>query len=198
MAARTRFGLLIVNVLVGIISPPLIAGQLASPQDRVLPDFDIRAGRPAALPSPGAAAELRRPGRGSRLNPQTGTVRVLEAPGLAIGRNRSAAGVRELLSSAADRLGLDAADLSSLTPLRDFVSASTGAHHLLFTQTLDNVPVFDGVVSVHVDRDGNVVRVNSNAARGVGRGHDTLVTATEAAEIAGRSIRPDMGFVGAT
>ncbi|HEX2454801.1 MAG TPA: M36 family metallopeptidase [Vicinamibacterales bacterium] len=196
MAARTQFGLLCTAVFLGIISGPVNARQQTAPQDRVLPDFDIRVGRASASASPGAAAELRRSRtpRGVRLNPNTGTVRVLEAPGLSRAGNRSAAAVRALVSSAADRLGLDANDLASLTPVRDYVSASTGAHHLVFTQTLDGIPVFDGVVSVHVNREGEVLRVNSGAARGAGRQRAAVITAAQAAESAARSIRPELGF----
>ena len=92
MAARTQFGLLCTAVFLSIISGPgVIARQQTAPQDRVLPDFDIRVGRPALSAAPGAAAEMRRPHttRGARLNLNTGTLRVLEAPGLSLAGNRS-------------------------------------------------------------------------------------------------------------
>src|SRR6476620_2130299 len=62
MAARTQFGLLCTAVFLSIISGPVvIARQQTAPQDRVLPDFDIRVGRPAVSAARAAAAEMRRP-----------------------------------------------------------------------------------------------------------------------------------------
>jgi subtilase family serine protease len=174
-----------------------ISGPLAAVQQRVerqepLPDFDIRAGRPAAVPVGPALAELQRAGaaargRRVRLHPHTGAVRVLDAPDLQPGRGATWAAVREMVASAGNKLGLNRADLESLEVVRDYTSASTGLRHVVYKQSLAGIPVFDAVVSVHIDKNGDVVRVTSSAARGGNRGPAPVVAASGARDLAAQN-----------
>ena len=93
-----------------------------------------------------------------------------------------------------DRLGLAPADLSSLLVVRDYVSASNGVRHVVFQQSIDDIAVFDGVVSVHIDRDGRVVRVTSGAGRASQRSAAVLIPVEEAAARAAANIRPEQPF----
>ena len=172
MGLRTRVALILVAATVAGLSGPLTARQQPAERPRpARPDFDIRERRPPALGSERAQAELRRgPStrgrRGSRLDPYTGALRVLDAPGWTGARAAAPVALRNRLVGA---VGLDDADLDSLTVSRDYVSRSTGLRHMTFAQLFDGIPVFDGTVSVHIDSTGEVVRVTSSAARGEGR-----------------------------
>jgi hypothetical protein len=84
--------------------------------DRVLPDFDVREGRPPQAPSPQAEAEARRArdaGRPRvRVHPFTGGVHVLERPGVTVPRTMAAPALRNAVASLAERLGLEDGDLA--------------------------------------------------------------------------------------
>ncbi len=121
MGLRTRVALILVAATVAGLSGPLTARQQPAERPRpARPDFDIRESRPAALGSARAQAELRRgPStrgrRGSRLDPYTGALRVLDAPGWTGARAAAPVALRNRLVGAVDRLGLDDGDLDSLT-----------------------------------------------------------------------------------
>lgn len=200
MTSRMHLGLLVAAVgMLTILSPLGAARQRAPQTSNPLPDYDVRQDRAAATPAPGAAAELQRQQpprgqRGSRLHAQTGGLRVLDAPDVSVPRAAAPAAIRSLLASLGDRLGLAPEDLSSLAVVRDYVSASTGVRHVVFSQSFDDIPVFDGVVSVHIDRTGRVVRVTSGAGRGGQRSGDVLIPAEEAAARAAANVRPEQPF----
>jgi hypothetical protein len=200
MASRSRIALILVAAATIGITGPLIAQNPTSPQTHpAKPNYDIRIGRAPAMPSPGAAAELGRlrssgqVGR-SRLDANTGALRVLAASGWFSARRGTAASLGSTLAKSANRLGLDNADLGSLRVVRDYVSASTGLRHVIFEQSLDGIPVFGGVVSVHVADSGEIVRVTSGAASGAARRADVLVSAEQAAMLASEDIRPGEAF----
>ena len=198
MTSRTPLGFLIATFGMLTLLGPTGAFQPRSPQsDAPLPDFDTRQERAAATPSPEAAVELQQQSRGrrrARLHAQAGSLRVLDAPGVSVPRAAAAAAIRGRLASLADRLGLDTADLAALTLIRDYVSASNGLRHVVFSQSFNGIPVFDGIVSVHIDREGRLVRVTSGAGRGTGRAADILVPDDEAAFRAAANIRPGQSF----
>ena len=86
MVLRTRLALILAAGAIVGLSGPVTARQQSPVGPRALrPDFDIREGRPPAEGSLRARAELRRATlrhrRGSRLDPYTGALRVLDAPG---------------------------------------------------------------------------------------------------------------------
>ena len=196
MAFRTRFGLILGIAVLLALSGSLTARQ--QPPQRLRParpDFDVRTQRGPAIGSPRARAEMRRTAaarnrRGSRLNPHTGTVGVLERPGWTAARGAAAA-LRSQLTQAIDRLGLDDGDLESLRVLRDYVSRLTGLRHVTFAQSFDGIPVFGGTVTVHIDSAGEIVRVTSTAARGEGRKQNRRLEATDAATIASSDVNPE-------
>ena len=171
-----RLGLaLLAAVLIGAPAAPTAAPGQTQPASRPdsLPDFDIRDERPAApaLAVAGADQNVQRASqpRRSRLNRESGSVRVLAQPGLAVARGATNASVRAWLANNAARLGLERRDLSSLTPVRDYRSPSLGVRHLIFRQDVDAIPVFDSAIGVHLLPDGTIARVNSNAAPTAGR-----------------------------
>jgi subtilase family serine protease len=200
MTSKCRLALTGIVVIVAALSGPAGAVQpRAERSTQALPDFDIRTGRASAAPTPGAVDELRRAPQGPRerrvrLHPYTGALRVLEAPGVSVGRGRSAAAIRAALGAMENRLGLDRDDLHSLELVRDYTSGSTGLRHLVFAQYFDGIPVFDAAVAIHADNSGDVVRIASSAARGQGRRPDFITSAAEAAAIAANNVRPDEAF----
>jgi subtilase family serine protease len=199
MPSRTRVGVIVVAAgLIGLTSP-MGAARQRGPERGALPDFDIREGRSAAAASSEAAAELQRRagrrGRDTRLHVRTGAVRVLDDPGLSVAPGSSAGAVRGLLRESSDRLGLGPRDLEALELVRDYVSASTGLRHLIYSQSFDGIPVHDALVALHVAPDGRVVRVTSSAARGAGRSRRAAVPAGTAAVQAAANVRPDSPFV---
>jgi Fungalysin metallopeptidase (M36)/CARDB/Fungalysin/Thermolysin Propeptide Motif len=198
---RTRVVLILIAATVIGLSGPTAARQ--EPQNQsspARPDFDVRAERAPAPPSVRALAELARARaatrRGAaRLHPYTGALRVLEAPGWSASRTGPAPALRNLLVQRADRLGLDDQDLDSLTVVRDYVSQSTGLRHVTFSQSIDGIPVLGAVVTVHIARNGEVVRITSSAARGADRRQNLLIPADVAAATAAADVSPTTPFV---
>ena len=164
---RLALGVLAATILVLPASPtasPQAGGRAQGPPRE---DYDIRENRPAvarrdADESPGASSAGKR--RGRRVNKESGTVRVLDRPGLRAAAGASPASIRGLLASNARLLGLERRDLASLVLARDYVSSSTGVRHIVFRQVVDGIPVFDSAITVHLNADGTVARVTSNAA----------------------------------
>jgi len=110
MASRTRLALILAAGAVVGLSWPLAARQQPPARSRAIgPDFDIRERRPPAEGSARARAELRREAvprrRGSRLDPYTGALRVLDAPGWSAARTALPIALRNRLVRDADRLG---------------------------------------------------------------------------------------------
>jgi hypothetical protein len=194
MTSATRFRLAAIAVALGL-SGSLTAVQPPPPSDRPLPDFDIRAGRPAAAPSAAALAALgrardQRGARAARINPHTGAIRVIDGPAGALVPAASVAAARSLIASLADDLALDASDLADLRPVRDYTSISTGLRHITFAQSIDGIPVFDGIVTLHTRDDGAIVRMTSSAGRSAGRQRLAGIPEARAAAIAAIDIPP--------
>jgi len=135
-------------------------------------DFDARAlaARRSPVRPDTAAALTRFRGRTARplharVHPLTGAIRrlsgdePLSAPRVAA----PSAVASDFLRDNADLVGLTDADLSELTLVREYRSANDVATHLTYQQTIDGVPVFEGLVGVHVALDGSVVLVTSEA-----------------------------------
>ncbi len=175
MAFGSRSGhAFVVAVTLGLSASLGAVQQPGSPGGGPLPDFDVRAGRRPAAAAPAAQDALRRARgprgeRAARLDPHTGALRMIEKPAAALNARAPVVAARRVVESLADSLGLDAADLRELTLVRDFTSASTGLRTIAFAQAIDGIPVFDGVVTLHVRADGAIERVTSGAARGAGR-----------------------------
>jgi len=187
-------------VLIAVsLTTPVTAVRQQPPTDRVLPDFDVREGRPPQAASPEAQAEMRRAidaGRPRvRVHPFTGAVQVLDRPGVSVPRTMAAPALRNVVASLAERLGLEDQDLASLTLLRDYVTRSNGIRTVAFAQNVDGVPVFDAAVTVHLDGSGEIVRITSSAGRTGGRQRDARVSAEQAAIAAAANIRPELTFV---
>ena len=94
----------------------------------------------------------------------------------------------------AARLGLDEPISQSLTPLRDFTSASNNVRHVVFGQTVDGIRVLDAEIQVHLDSAGRAVRITSSAARGQSRRNARLISAAQAAVAAAANVRPSVAF----
>ena len=82
----------------------------------------------------------------------------------------------------------------SLTPLRDFTSASNNVRHVVFGQTVDGIRVLDAEIQVHLDGAGRAVRITSSAARGQSRRNARLIPAAQAAVAAAANVRPSVAF----
>ena len=200
MTARTRLALVIGTAALAAATVPTAAvQQRPDATSRALPDFDIRARSAPAVPTESAAAELRRAGvdrrQRARVHPDTGAVRVLDAPDLSVQRNAPPSAVLHLVAGAAERLGLEADDIRSLELARDYVSASTGLRHVVFSQSLDGIPVFGAVLAVHIDGGGGVARITSSVTPARGRRASVAIPSSQAAAIAAADIRPEAGFV---
>src|SRR4029079_11712787 len=138
---------------------PITAVRSQAPGDRALPDFDIREGRAPQSPSPQAQAEIARDAdarRQVRLHPFTGAIRLLERPGVSVRPTAPAPALRNVVASLANRLGLEDGDLASLELQRDYFTQSNGLRTVSFAQVVDGIPVFDAVVTIHVDRSGEI------------------------------------------
>jgi subtilase family serine protease len=144
-------------------------------------DFDIRDTRlPAAARVAGDGPS--RP----RLNRDTGTVRSLDRPAIALDAARARRGGVAGIGALAAHLGLKPADLAALELVRDFTSRSTGIRHIVFRQTADGIAVFDSTLGLHFRRDGRLLRVTSNASSLEGRIAAPSLTAAVAREEAVR------------
>ena len=187
----------LVLAAVAVVTPVTAVRQQPS-ADRALPDFDIRDGQPPQSPSPQAQVEIDRATqagpRRARVHPFTSGIRVLEHPDVSVRPNAPATALRNVVASLADRLGLEDGDLASLVVQRDYVSQSNGVRTVTFGQVVDGVPVFDAVVSLHVDRSGNIVRVTSSAGRTTGRGRGAQIAVEQAVAAAAANVRPDLPF----
>jgi subtilase family serine protease len=199
MSFSVRLALATLAVTVVSLTTPVSAVRQQPPVDRVLPDFDAREGRQPQPPSPQAEAEMQRARGNGRpqvpLHPFTGGVLVLERPGVNVPRAMAAPALRNVVASLAERLGLEDGDLASLTVLRDYVTRSNGIRTVTFAQTVDGVPVFDAIVTLHVDGAGEIVRITSSAGRMGGRLRTTRVAVEQAVTAAARNIRPELSFL---
>jgi subtilase family serine protease len=199
MPSLLRLSVATIVVTTVSLTTPVMAVRQQPPADRVLPDFDVREGRPPQPPSPQTQAETQRAiesGRSRvRVHPFTGGVLVLERPGVNVPRTIAAPALRNVVASLADRLGLEDGDLGSLTLLRDYVTRSNGIRTVAFEQNVDGVPVFDAIVTVHLDGSGEIIRITSSAGRAAGRQRSGQVAAEQAVAAAVGNIRPELTFV---
>jgi len=186
----------LVLTAVGLASPVNAVRQQPS-ADRTLPDFDIRDGRPPQSPSAQAQAEIDRATnagpRRARVHPFTSGLRILVRPGVTVRPTAPAPVLRNLVASLADRLGLENGDLASLDVQRDYVTQSNGVRTVTFAQMVDGVPVYEAVVTIHIDRAGDIVRVTSSAGRTSGR-RGGQIAAEQAVTAAATNIRPELRF----
>ena len=189
MASRYAWPVALSLVAFATVSTPALpdAARQARPESRRKADFDVRDTQPAAasrLP-PRASSRDGAPHR-ERLNRDSGSLRVLEQPGLTVNARSQSSAIARWLASESGRLGLTAADLGSLVLVRDYTTRATGVRHLLFRQVLDGNPVFDSAVAIHVAANGRVLRITSNAAAGDGRSAVPTLGAATAALAAGQ------------
>ena len=198
MSSSVRLALATVAITVAGMTAPIAAVRQQPSSDRVLPDFDIREGRAPQAPSPQTQAEAQRARENgqSRLreHPFTSGVRVLDRPGVNVRRNISAAALQNVVASLAERLGLENGDLSSLTVLRDYVTSSNGLRTVTFSQVVDDVPVFDAVVSLHISQSGEIVRITSSAGRTAAKQQAVRIAVEQAVKAAAANIRPELSF----
>lgn len=199
MALRIRLGLVVIAASVVGVAGTLTAQQ--PPLQRTTSarsDFNIRDHRLPASASARARSEVQRARgrlrRGARVDPDTGAIRVLDTPGWTMPRTAAPVALGNQLVSAIERLGLDDGDLDTLTVVRDYTSRSNGVRHVTFAQSFDGVPVFGGDITVHIAPSGEIVRVNSGAARGIGRRFAPQVAADQAAMLASTDIDPGTTF----
>jgi subtilase family serine protease len=198
MSSSVRLTLATIAVTIIGLAAPVAAVRQQPPTNRVLPDFDVREGRPPQPPSAQSNAEIERARENGRpqvrVHPFTGGVLVLERPGVNAPRAMAAPALRNVVASLAERLGLEDGDLAALTVLRDYVTRSNGIRTVSFAQTVDGVPVFDAVVTIHLSGSGEIVRVTSSAGRTGGRVRTGRVAVEQAVTAAAANIRPELAF----
>ena len=184
MTTGPRLGVVLLAAFLGAPAIPGAVQPLRGPDPR--PDYDVRAAHPSAPRREVSVAHSQPSRRGGRvrLNPETGTVRMLEDPGLAIARGAASSRVRAALIDQAAVLGLEPRDLATLTLQRDYLSRSTGVRHVVFAQRVRGVPVFDSAIAVHLRPDGTVARITSNAAPEDGRREAIAFSAADAVQAA--------------
>jgi hypothetical protein len=67
--------------------------------------------------------------------------------------------VREFLRGERAVLGLSERDIDGLHAIKSYRTEGAGLTHVVFSQTADGVPVFEGRVSVNLDRRGDVLNI---------------------------------------
>jgi hypothetical protein len=181
------------------------------PEDRVLPNFDTRFLGPRLAIAPPeterALDDLRRQNPRAveaRLHALTGMVRVLSARGggLSPASNEPPETIaRGFLRQHRDLFGLTEAEVSGLVKGREYQSPDLHVRHVRFDQSIDGIPVFEGVIAVHVDADGRVVFVSNNgvtdpdARPGARRAPlDPRLRPEEAIQIGLANIRPELAI----
>jgi subtilase family serine protease len=179
--------------------------QKPRPQDRVLPNFDSRVGaaRAASVP-PGVERALERLRRRSsltlepRFHPLTRALRLLAArEGPLTGPSEGSPEViaRGFLKEHGDLFDLSETDLADLVKVREYESHGEKIRHVLFEQQVDGIPVFDGLIGVHVDESGRVVFVSNGAladVRSSARG--PRLAAEDAIRAAAADVRPELAI----
>jgi extracellular elastinolytic metalloproteinase len=171
--SRSRFVVLAVAVAcsIGIGSSGLTA-ELPGDENR---NFDARVrlhpGRAPVVPAgpnESALAALRQamPDLQVDRDPATGAVRSLYNPGGALSGAHPGEDPLEVAKSFlyahTDGLGLSAADLVDFEVTDRVPSESSGAVHLYLRQTFAGLPVYNGQIQVHLDRDGRVLSVTND------------------------------------
>lgn len=194
-----------VGVCVGALMSPAIASaiQKPRPEDRVLPDFDIRNEAPL-VPSASddtrtAVNRLREqfPGLRVRLHPQTGTLRQLSAAGGPLSQptgdspNRAA---RRFLAAHRAAFGLAADDLADLAQVDEVAGTNQPLIHLVFHQIVNGIRVFGADVRVHMTRARSILAISSSTVRAHGRPTVPQVGAEQAAQLAALDVRPELGL----
>jgi subtilase family serine protease len=191
--------------VVGVLLLPLTAAsaQRPEPNDRVLPDYDIRLLTPPIVTPLGPEAEALR----DQLRGERGDLRVRPHPWQAGLRTLSAHGrplssarpgppeqaARSFLTRYHRLLGLDPRDMTTLVKTREYRSHDERVVHLLFKQTIDGLDVFGGVVQVHLRGDGAVLGLANTAIAG-GSLPSPRVAASAAARVAIENVRPELAF----
>src|SRR5262245_7619725 len=186
----------LVLTAVGLVTP-ITAVRQHPPADRAVLDFDIREGRAPQSPSSQAQTEIERANqagpRRARVHPFTAGIRVLERPGVSVRPTSPAPALRNVVASLADRLGLENGDLGSLELQRDYFTQSNGLRTVTFGQAVDGIPVYEAVVTIHVDRSGDIARITSSAGRTSGR-RGGQIAVEQAVTAAATNIRPELPF----
>ena len=82
--------------------------------------------------------------------------------GFAAPANDSQATIKAFLNEHAAVFGHNADALASARVKRDYVTAHNGLHTVIWEQTLDDIPVFDGLMIGHTARNGELVSISSH------------------------------------
>lgn len=203
MSARAlaRAGIRVLGALCafGLISVTLAAQQPVPSSDRARPDYDSRdlqARRPAMPPAAAAALDRLRQQTGRplrvRLHPLSGAVRrltadgPLTAPSVAPPAEIAAA----FLLEHHDLLGLTEEDARALVKVREYSSHNETTTHLTFEQVIEGIPVFEGVVGIHVAADGAIVWLTNDTVPSRGGPRRPARSVEEAIRAAVADVRP--------
>lgn len=188
----------------GLLLSSAFAAQPPRPEDRVLPDFDIReeaSGRAAVPPGVSVALERLRAltpsGLEARFHPLTGGARLLFVRGAALTAPRGGSPrqiAQEFLAAHHEVFGLRAADLDRLVLEREYAGGNESVVHLTFGQERDGIAVFGAGVRLHVDRAGRIVFASASALSLARPAGSPRRSAEEAIVAAAAGIRPELSF----
>ena len=194
---------------VGVLLLPLTANsaQRPTPQDRVLPDYDIRLLTPVVPPPPGPEVrvlldELRGEGGELRLRPhpwQPG-FRSLSAHGRSLSTPRAGKPeqiARTFLARYRLLFGLEPRDLAALVKVREYRGKADPLVHVFFKQSVSGIDVFGAALHLHLRSDGTIVDVSNTAAR-VGVLPQARLSAADAVRAAIEDVRPELSFTPTT
>ncbi len=171
------------------------------PTNKPLPDFDAAGGITVGLPqgtppAPAREEALRRLERVSgaplsvRFNGLSGSPRTIVSrrPLSAPGTGRPEQAARAFLRAHRDLWGFSDKEIDVLRTNAAYTDAHNGVSHVFFTQMADGVPLFPGVLSVHLDARLQVLSVHGDVFPGARTPKGTRLSAAEALEIAADGI----------
>jgi uncharacterized protein (TIGR03437 family) len=104
----------------------------------------------------GAPSRLLNLGNGTLSEP----IRVSTVRTVAQQRNDASTAARSFLISNRELFGLDEPEIQSLSITKQYFSGYNGLSHISLGQSLNGIPVFQGVMTVNVSREGAVVSAN--------------------------------------
>jgi subtilase family serine protease len=193
-------------LLLALQADAAFAVQKPRSEDRVLPNFDVRATAPGPVATPpDVDAALRRfrrqapPGLVVRMQRLTRVVRLLSARDAALTPPRAGSplGIAlEFLQANGDLFGLTGADVQALVARRAYASSGDRVAHVWFDQMVDGIAVHEGAIAIHVDGFGRVVLASSSAAAPARdrAAPAPRLSAEDAILAAAVNVRPELSF----
>ena len=187
-------------LLVGAVACPMVEAALPTGPGP-LPNYDIRTAAQRTLRTPTLSSNAVQSAAVAQLKEELPAVRVSESsilgtPRLVAARRGFLTGpdgsgatisaaslqavpandphrvIKAFLNEHSGLFGLDATALASARVKRDFVTKHNGLHTTVWQQTLDDIPVFEGLLTGHVTRNDELVSLSSQFVPNVAKAAD--------------------------